>query len=256
MKVVILAGGYGTRLSEETSIRPKPMVEVGGKPIIWHIMHCYAKYGHKDFVILAGYKAEYIRNYFLNYHRQNSDFTINTNSGEISWSRSDLEDWNVTVLDTGLETMTAGRVKRAREIIGEERFFLTYGDGVTDLNIDDLVAFHDKNNNLMTLTAVTQPGRFGALGLNEDNTQVTAFKEKAADGGGLINGGFFVVEPEVYDLIDGDSTVWEEEPVDRVVQQGRLGSFHHRGFWQNMDTLQEKNKLEKLWASGNAPWKP
>ncbi len=256
MKVVILAGGYGTRLSEETSIRPKPMVEVGGKPIIWHIMHCYAKYGHKDFVILAGYKAEFIRNYFLNYHRQNSDFTINTGTGEISWSRSDLEDWNVTVLDTGLETMTAGRVKRARDVIGDEPFFLTYGDGVTDLNIDDLLKFHKEQNNLLTLTAVTQPGRFGALGLSDDNKQVTAFKEKAADGGGLINGGFFVVEPELYDMIDGDSTVWEEGPVDKVVDMKRLGSFHHRGFWQNMDTLQEKNKLEKLWASGNAPWKP
>ncbi len=256
MKVVILAGGYGTRLSEETSIRPKPMVEIGGKPIIWHIMHSYAKYGHKDFVILAGFKAEYIRNYFLNYHRQNSDFTINTKSGEILWSRSDLEDWNVTVVDTGLNTMTGGRVKRARDIIGEERFFLTYGDGVTDLNIDDLLAFHEKSGNTATLTAVTQPGRFGALGLTGDRTRVHAFREKAANDGGLINGGYFVCEPGVYDLIDDDTTVWEQEPVERMVEAGKLGSFHHKGYWQNMDTLNEKHKLEALWETGKAPWKP
>ncbi|MFC7290002.1 glucose-1-phosphate cytidylyltransferase [Hirschia litorea] len=255
MKVVILAGGYGTRISEETSVRPKPMVEIGGKPILWHIMHCYAKYGHKDFVILAGYKADFIRNYFLNYHRQNSDFTINTKTGDISWSRSDLEDWNVTVVDTGLDTMTGGRIKRARDVIGEERFLLTYGDGVTDLNVDELIAFHEKSKNLATLTAVTQPGRFGALGLTDDLEKVRAFREKAANDGGLINGGYFVCEPEVYDLIDGDDTVWEQEPVERLVEKGRLGSFHHKGYWQNMDTLRDKHTLETIWASGNAPWK-
>ncbi len=255
MKVVILAGGYGTRISEETSIRPKPMVEVGGRPILWHIMRTYAKYGHKDFVILAGYKAEFIKNYFMNYARINSDFTINTRTGEVLWSNNDLEDWNVTVLDTGVETMTGGRIKRAREVIGNERFLLTYGDGVTDLDINALVEHHDKAGNMATLTAVTQPGRFGALGLENNNTHVRAFREKGATDGGLINGGYFVCEPGVYDLIEGDDTVWEDAPIEQMVELGKLGSYHHKGYWQNMDTLRDKNVLEKLWASGKAPWK-
>ncbi len=257
MKAVILAGGYGTRLSEETTVRPKPMVEVGGRPIIWHIMRTYAKAGFTEFVILAGYKAEFIRNYFANYHLQSSDFTISTKTGEVLWSRphGEIEDWKVTVLDTGLDTMTGGRIKRARDVIGEETFLLTYGDGVTDLNINDLLAHHRKSGNWATLTAVTQPGRFGALGLENNNTRVRAFREKGAADGGLINGGYFVCEPEIYDLVDDDTTVWEEEPIERMVEAGKLGSYHHKGYWQNMDTLRDKHKLEDLWASGNAPWK-
>lgn len=255
MKVAILAGGFGTRISEESTVRPKPMVEIGGQPIILHIMRHYARFGIEDFVILAGYKAEVIRSYFLNFHLQNADFTVDTGTGDILWSKSRGENWRVTVLDTGMDTMTGGRLKRAQEVLGGETFLLTYGDGVSDVNIETLIAFHRTKRATMTLTAVTQPGRFGALGLSEDRTEVLAFREKAASDGGLINGGYFVCEPGVFDVIDGDDTVLEQEPMDQLVSLGKLASFHHTGYWQNMDTLRDKNVLEKVWASGNAPWK-
>lgn len=255
MKVVIFAGGYGSRLSEETTLRPKPMVEIGGKPIIWHIMKIYEYYGFRDFVILAGYKADYIKSYFLNYFMMNSDFTINLSDGQVVWRRPQSENWRVTVLDTGLKTMTGGRLKRARTIIGEERFLLTYGDGVADVNISDLINTHEKGGNWLTLTAVTQPGRYGALGLSSDGTKVRAFREKAAGDGGLINGGFFVCEPNVFDLIDDDETVWEEAPMERIVKHGKLGANWHRGYWQSMDSLRDKMILDEQWASDKAPWR-
>ncbi|MBS7455656.1 glucose-1-phosphate cytidylyltransferase [Coralloluteibacterium stylophorae] len=258
MKVVIFAGGYGSRLSEETALRPKPMVEVGGHPIIWHIMKIYAAYGFRDFVILGGYKVEFIKNYFLNYCAINSDFTVDLRSGKLLWQQARNEDWTVTVLDTGLETMTAGRLRRARSVIGSERFLLTYGDGVSDVDLAALIAQHEASGDWVTLTAVTQPGRYGALALNPEDgpaaNRVRAFREKAVGDGGLINGGFFVVEPEVFDLIDGDASVWEEEPMDRVIERGKLGAYRHTGFWQSMDSLRDKMVLENLWERGNAPW--
>ncbi|PSH68122.1 glucose-1-phosphate cytidylyltransferase [Phyllobacterium brassicacearum] len=255
MKVVIFAGGFGTRLTEETTARPKPMVEIGGRPIIWHIMKTYAHYGFTEFIVLAGYKAEVIKSYFLNYFMINSDFTIDLGSGEIAWKQKCSENWKVTVLDTGLDTMTGGRLKRARDTIGEERFLLTYGDGVSDTNILESIKTHELGDNWVTLTAVTQPGRYGALGLSEDARKVRAFREKVAGDGGLINGGFFVCEPQVFDLIDGDETVWEEQPMEHVIERGKLGSHWHHGYWQSMDSLRDKAVLEKAWSSGRAPWK-
>jgi glucose-1-phosphate cytidylyltransferase len=254
MKVVIFAGGYGSRLSEETVTRPKPMVEIGGRPIIWHIMKIYAHYGFKEFVVLAGYRAEFIKNYFLTYFLTNSDFTVDLGTGEITWRRSSTEEWKVTVLDTGLETMTGGRLRQARAILGKERFLLTYGDGVANVDIPQAIRVHEQGNNWVTLTAVSQPGRYGALALSDDSCKVKAFREKAAGDGGLINGGFFICEPQVFDLIDGDHTVWEEEPIERVLAQGRLGYYWHKGYWQSMDSLRDKILLEKEWASGSAPW--
>lgn len=255
MKVVIFAGGYGSRLTEETTMRPKPMVEIGGRPIIWHIMKIYAHHGFNEFVVLAGYKAEVIKLYFLNYTRLNSDFTIDLASGHVAWQQNGAEPWKVTVLDTGNDTMTGGRLKRARQVIGAQRFLLTYGDGLSDVDLRGAVEAHEASGNWVTLTAVTQPGRYGALKLSEDMSKVRAFREKAAGDGGLINGGFFVCEPEVFDLIDGDQTVWEEEPMERLVAQGKLGTYWHRGYWQSMDSLRDKMLLEKQWSGGNAPWK-
>lgn len=255
MKVVIFAGGFGTRLTEETTARPKPMVEVGGRPIIWHIMKIYAHHGFTDFVVLAGYKAEVIKSYFLNYFMLSSDFTVDLASGSVRWKQKEAENWKVTVLDTGLDTMTGGRLKRARDVIGNERFLLTYGDGVSNTDIAESIRTHERGGNWVTLTAVTQPGRYGALGLSEDSAKVRAFREKVAGDGGLINGGFFVCEPEVFDLIDGDETVWEEQPMERVIERGKLGSHWHQGYWQSMDSLRDKAVLEKSWADGSAPWK-
>lgn len=255
MKVVILAGGFGTRISEESGIRPKPLVEIGDRPIMWHIMRHYARHGFNDFVVLAGYKASMIRDYFLNYHLQNSDFQVDTSTGEIIWSRSHADAWKVTVLDTGINTMTGGRVKRARDVIGDEAFMLTYGDGVSDVNIKDLVKFHETSDAWMTVTAVVQPGRFGALGLSPDRTRITSFREKANNDGGLINGGYMVCGPQLFDMIDADDTVLEREPMDRMIEKGKLSSFVHQGYWQNMDTLRDKHVLEEVWASGEAPWK-
>ena len=254
MKVVLLAGGQGTRLSEETGIRPKPMVEIGGRPIIWHIMKYYAQYGLTDFVVLGGYRIEFIRQYFLNYRQFSSDFTVDLSNGAILWSAAQSEPWRVTVLDTGLETMTGGRMKRAREMIGNETFCLTYGDGVGDVDIGKLIAFHRAGGTLATVTAVEPPGRFGVLQIEHDDHKVKSFREKDGSDVGLINGGFFVCEPQVFDLIDDDTTVWEQGPMRRLVERGQLRAYQHKGFWQSMDTLRDKVVLEQAWQKG-APWK-
>lgn len=253
MKVVLFAGGMGTRLSEETAVRPKPMVEVGGRPIIWHIMKCYAHYGLTDFIILGGYRIEFIRQYFLNYRMHSSDFTVDLANGEVTWSASQSEPWRVTVLDTGLATMTGGRLKRARKVIGNETFCLTYGDGVSDVDIGKLIAFHREGGTWATVTAVEPPGRFGVLNFGEDGHQVKSFREKDDRDAGLINAGFFVCEPQVFDLIDDDATVWEQMPLRRLVERKQLRAFRHSGFWQSMDTLRDKAVLEEAWQKG-APW--
>ncbi|MEZ5955154.1 MAG: glucose-1-phosphate cytidylyltransferase [Hyphomonas sp.] len=255
MKAVILAGGFGTRISEETGIRPKPMVEIGGKPIIWHIMKMYAAHNITDFVVLGGYKVDFIRDYFYNYVRSNSDFTIDLLTGDIVWQKAESEPWRVTILDTGINSMTGGRILKAREHIGEEAFCLTYGDGVSDVDITKLVDFHKNSGCACTVTAVVPEGRFGVLTFNEGRDRVTAFREKDKEDVGLINGGFFVCEPAVFDVIDDELTVWEQQPLNRLVEQGQLASFIHRGFWQSMDTLRDRNVLEQRWATGKAPWK-
>ncbi|WP_066093053.1 glucose-1-phosphate cytidylyltransferase [Xanthomonas massiliensis] len=253
MKVVILSGGLGTRLSEETAVRPKPMVEIGGRTIIWHIMKCYAQYGLTDFVVLGGYRVEFIRQYFLNYRMHSSDFTINMASGEVSWHAECAEPWNITILDTGLDTMTGGRLRRAREAIGADTFCLTYGDGVSDVDIGRLIAFHREQGLWATVTAVQPPGRFGVMTFDHHGTRVESFREKDGNDVGMINAGFFVCEPQVLDLIDDDSTVWEQQPMLRLVEHGQLAAYRHDGFWQSMDTLRDKVTLEEAWRNG-APW--
>jgi glucose-1-phosphate cytidylyltransferase len=253
LKVAILAGGFGTRLSEETTVRPKPMVEIGGMPIIWHIMKFYAHHGCREFVVIGGYRVEFIRDYFINFRQRTSDFTIALRGGEIEFHSALEEDWRVTVLDTGNDTMTGGRLKRARPFL-TDTFFLTYGDGLSDVPIDQLLETHRAGANWCTLTAVTQPGRYGSLSLDDAGVQVQGFREKGKTDGGLINGGFFVCEPEIFDLIDGDKTVWEEEPMVRLMECGKLGSFRHDGYWQSMDSLRDKEVLEAAWLD-NAPWK-
>ncbi|MBU6407641.1 MAG: glucose-1-phosphate cytidylyltransferase [Alphaproteobacteria bacterium] len=253
MKAVIFAGGFGTRLSEETALRPKPMVEVAGRPILWHVMKIYARHGITDFVVLGGYKIEVIRQYFLSYTQIMSDFTIDLATGDILWRRGAAEPWRVTVLDTGPDTMTGGRLKRAREVIGEETFCLTYGDGVSDIDITALIAFHRAKGKTCTVTAVAPPGRFGVLGLSPDGAEVIAFREKEQGDVGLINAGFFVCEAGVFDVIDGDSQPFEQEPMNRLVERGQLAAFHHKGFWQAVDTVRDKQVMEAVCAKG-APW--
>lgn len=254
MKVVLLAGGFGTRLSEETTIRPKPMVEIGGRPIMWHIMKIYSHYGFKEFVVLGGYKVEYIRDYFLNYRERTCNFSINLKSGQVDWLEMTNEDWQVTVLDTGKDSMTGGRIRRARHLLENESFCLTYGDGLSDVNIHHVIEAHRASGAWCTLTAVVQPGRYGALRLSGDHSTVLGFREKAAGDGGLVNGGYFVCEPQIFDLIDDDRTVFEEEPMQRLINRGKLASFPHKGYWQSMDSLRDKQILEAQWAQG-APWK-
>ncbi|OZB19930.1 MAG: glucose-1-phosphate cytidylyltransferase [Rhodobacterales bacterium 34-62-10] len=254
MKTLILAGGFGTRISEETSIRPKPMVEIGGRPIIWHIMKSYAQYGLTDFVVLGGYKVDFIRNYFLNYTHGSSDFTVDLATGELVWQRRNAEAWRVTVLDTGANSMTGGRIRRAREIVGNERFCLTYGDGVSDVDIGELLKFHERKKAACTVTAVVPPGRFGVLAMDPAGEKVEAFREKDQQDVGLINGGFFVCEPSVFELIEGDDTIWEQDPMRKLAAQGELAAFRHDGFWQAMDTLRDRMVLEQMWESGKAPW--
>jgi glucose-1-phosphate cytidylyltransferase len=257
MKAVILAGGYGTRISEESNIRPKPMVEIGGKPILWHIMKIYSSQGINDFVICCGYKAYIIKEYFANYFLHTADVTFDMRYNNMQIHANSAEPWRVTVVDTGEKTMTGGRIKRVKQYIGSETFCLTYGDGVGNVNIQEAVAFHREHRALTTLTAVQPPGRFGAFTLSEDQATIASFKEKPqGDGdGAYINGGFFVCEPQVFDYIDDDTTVWERSPLERMADEGKLAAYRHNGFWQPMDTLRDKNYLEELWQSGKAPWK-
>jgi glucose-1-phosphate cytidylyltransferase len=255
MKVVILAGGLGTRLSEETGIRPKPMVEIGSRPILWHIMKHYSHYGFNDFIILCGYKGITIKDYFMHYKHSESDFTIDLSQNKVTWMHSRAEDWRVTLLDTGLSTMTGGRLKRARDNIGDDTFCLTYGDGVSDVNITELVAFHRRSGLACTVTAAEPPGRFGVLGLQSEGDRVMTFREKDSQDVGLVNSGFFVCEPAIFDFIEGDATSWELEPLTRLVEEGQLAAYRHRGFWQPMDSLRDKTVLDQLWSSGKAPWK-
>jgi glucose-1-phosphate cytidylyltransferase len=255
VKAVILAGGFGSRLSEETQIRPKPMVEIGGKPILWHIMKIYAAHGITDFVVCCGYKGYMIKEYFANYFLHQSDCRFDLKHNRMDVLRNGVEPWNVTLIDTGENTMTGGRLKRVREHIGTETFCFTYGDGVSDLNIQELIAFHRRQNARATLTATQPPGRFGALTLGSAQTHVDGFQEKPGGDGAWINGGFFVLEPEVFDCISSDATVWEKEPLEKLAQDGALAAYKHRGFWHPMDTVRDKMYLEELWASGKAPWK-
>lgn len=255
MKVLILAGGIGSRLSEETVLKPKPMVEIGGHPILWHIMKCYSYYGFNDFVVLTGYKSHIIKEYFVNYYQQYSDLTVDLSTNTVSIHKTRQEPWKVTMLYTGQDTMTGSRIKKAKEYIGHERFMLTYGDGVSDVNISDLLKAHDTSGKLATVTVVKPSGRFGAVTLDNTNT-VSAFMEKPKGDGGWINGGFFVCEPQVLDYIgEGDNVIFEREPLEDLAKDGALQAFKHEGFWQSMDTLRDKNQLTELWLSGNAPWK-
>ena len=255
MKVVILAGGYGTRLSEETRIRPKPMVEIGNRPILWHIMKIYSAHGLKEFVICCGYKGEMIKEYFTRYYLTNSDFTINMENNELQVHRFAHEPWKVTLVDTGEKTMTGGRIKRVKEYLEGETFCLTYGDGVGNIDILKLIEFHKSQRALATLTAVQSPGRFGAFSLEEGHTKILDFSEKATRKTAWINGGFFVLEPEVLEYIEGDATVWEQQPMHRLSEEGKLFAYRHTGYWQNMDTLRDAEVLEQYWQSDNAPWK-
>lgn len=255
MKAVILAGGLGTRISEETSVRPKPMVEIGGKPILWHIMKIYSYHGINDFVICCGYKGYVIKEYFANYFLHMSDVTFDMEHNRMEVHERYSEPWRVTLVDTGDETLTGGRLKRVKQYLDEdEPFCFTYGDGVSDVDIAELIAFHKRHGLMATLTATYPPGRFGALDIHDDDT-VTSFKEKPKGDGGMINGGFFVLSPKVVDLIAGDQTVWEREPLEQLAEKGQLVAYQHHGFWQPMDTLRDKNYLEELWVSGKAPWK-
>ncbi len=255
MKAVILAGGLGTRISEETNIRPKPMVEVGGMPIIWHIMKTYSHYGIHEFVVLCGYKGHMIKDFFANYAMRASSVEIDLNDGSMKLLDPVREPWKITLVDTGESTMTGGRIKRAKPYIGDDTFLLTYGDGVSNVNIDELLAAHKKDDSLVTLTAVQPPGRFGALALGESQTKVSQFLEKPEGDGAWINGGYFAVEPAAIDFIDGDEISWEQEPLSGIAHQGKLSAYKHKGFWQPMDTLRDKQYLESLWHDRAAPWK-
>ena len=258
MKVLILAGGLGTRLSEETTVKPKPMVEIGERPIIWHIMKIYSQYGFNDFIILCGYKGYVIKEYFANYLMHRSDVTIDVASNSMTYHKNHAEPWKITLVDTGQDTLTGGRIKRVRDYVGNEPFLLTYGDGVSDINIDELIAFHKKQNAYVTLSAINPPGRFGAFKLAGDSNKIDNFREKpngGSDNSAWINGGFFVVEPEAFDFIEGDQTSWEREPMEQIASMDKLAAFRHKGFWQPMDTLRDKHFLEELWNQGKAPWK-
>ena len=255
MKVVILAGGYGTRISEETGVKPKPMVEIGDKPILWHIMKTYSAYDINDFIICLGYKGDVIKDFFATYSLHMSDVTFDLRKNDMNVHQNGTEPWKVTLVDTGERTMTGGRLKRVKEYIGDETFCLTYGDGVTDVNIRELVDFHRNQKTLATLTAVMKPGRFGAFKLEGNQNKISTFKEKPQGDGAWINGGFFVVEPHAIDYISDDSVVWEREPMEKLAHDGMLSAYRHYGFWQPMDTLRDKNVLEELWQSEKAPWK-
>jgi glucose-1-phosphate cytidylyltransferase len=253
MKAIILAGGLGTRISEESYIRPKPMIEIGGKPILWHIMKIYSSHGVNDFVICCGYKGYLIKEYFANYFLHMSDVTFDIKHNKMEVHQNSAEPWRVSLVDTGEDTMTGGRLKRVRNYIEDHDFCFTYGDGVGDVDISSLIAFHKQELRLATLTATQAPGRFGALNLN--GHRIRSFQEKPQGDGGWINGGFFVLSPKVIDYIDGDHITWEREPMERLAHEDQMNAWFHHGFWQPMDTLRDKNHLEELWASGKAPWK-
>jgi len=253
MKVLILAGGIGSRLSEETTTKPKPMVEIGGKPILWHIMKMYSYYGFNEFVILCGYKGYMIKEYFANYYRHMADMTIDMETNTTQYHVNHAEPWKVTLIDTGDETMTGGRIKRVQRYVGKEPFMLTYGDGVADVDISALLEFHQKHGKCITMTSVQPEGRFGALNVSE-NEQVTNFQEKPKGDGSWINGGFFVCEPKVFDYISGDKTIFERDPLEKLAFEGELFTYKHYGFWKPMDTLRDKTQLDELIEKGTAPW--
>jgi len=254
MKVVLLAGGLGTRISEESDLKPKPMIEIGGNPILWHIMKIYSHYGFNDFVVCCGYKAYCIKDYFYHYYMHQADMTFDLGRNTTEYHNSAAEPWRVTLVDTGLNTMTGGRIKRVQPYIGNEPFMLTYGDGVSDIDIKALLAEHKRSGRLATLTAVQPSGKFGALDMAKGD-KIQSFHEKPKGDGAWINGGFFVCEPGVFDYIrDGDATIWERNPLEGLALDGQLGAYKHEGFWQPMDTLRDKNELEKHWAGGQAPW--
>lgn len=253
MKAVILAGGLGSRLSEETTVRPKPMVEIGGKPILWHIMKIYAAHGIEEFVICLGYKGYVIKEFFANYHLHTCDLSFDLSQGEVKVHRSSTEPWKVTLVDTGEGTMTGGRLKRVLRYVGDEPFCFTYGDGLADIDITALIDYHNEQGALATVTAVQPPGRFGAVELN--GTRVLRFEEKPRGDGAWLNGGYFVLSPEIGRYIQDDETVWEDGPLRTLTRDGELASFRHQGFWQAMDTLRDRNQLEHMWSSGHAPWR-
>lgn len=256
MKAVILAGGYGTRISEESGVRPKPMVEIGGKPILWHIMKIYSHYGINEFIICCGYKGYVIKEYFANYFLHMSDVTFDMLNNKMEVHENKTEPWKVTLVDTGEGTMTGGRLKRVKSYVGNETFCMTYGDGVSDIDIRSAIEFHKNQKTLATLTAVQQPGRFGAFNLTDSQSKISLFMEKPTGGDSpWINGGFFVLEPGVFDYIADDTTTWEKDPMENLAKEGNLAAYKHRGFWQPMDTLRDKNVLEELWQKGKAPWK-
>ena len=255
MKAVILAGGLGTRLSEETVSKPKPMVEIGGKPILWHIMKIYSSYGFNEFVVLLGYKGYYIKEYFTNYFLHQADVTIDLKDNSLTVHNNSSEPWKITLIDTGLHTMTGGRIKKAQEFIGDNCFMMTYGDGVSDINIEELVEFHKAHGKAMTLSSVQPDGRFGALNIDNKN-RINEFKEKPLGDGNWVNAGFFVCEPEVFDYIDNnEDEVFEEQPLQNLAKDGKLLTYKHNGFWQPMDSLKDKGDLNKLWDDGSPPWK-
>jgi len=253
MKAVILAGGLGTRITEETSVRPKPMIELGGKPVLWHIMKLYSFHGINDFIICLGYKGYMIKEYFANYFLHMSDVTFDMSNNKMEVHQNSAEPWTVTLVDTGDETMTGGRLRRVSAYIGEQDFCFTYGDGLSNVDVGKLTEFHRSNGSLATVTAVQPPGRFGSLDLKQN--KIVGFKEKPQGDGAWVNGGFFVLSPRVLDYIADDRTVWERGPIERLAQEGQLSAYNHEGFWQPMDTLRDKIHLEELWNSGNAPWK-
>ncbi len=254
MKVVILAGGLGTRISEESHLKPKPMIGIGDRPILWHIMKIYSHYGFNDFIICLGYKQYIVKEFFAGYYMHTSDVTFDLKNNEMTVQKNTSEPWRVTLVDTGLNTMTGGRIKRVQEYIGNEPFMLTYGDGVADIDIDKLLKFHKSHGKIGTLTAINIDQRFGVLDIAE-NGNISAFREKKASDKSVINGGFMVMNPEIFDYIDGDDTVFEKSPLEEIAKQGQLMAYSHNGFWQCMDTQRDKQLLEKLWESGNAPWK-
>ncbi len=255
MRAVILAGGFGTRISEESAVRPKPMVEIGGMPIIWHIMKIYAAHGINDFVVCAGYKGHMLKEYFAGYFVQQSDVTFELAENRMTAHRTEVEPWTVTIADTGLETMTGGRLKRVRHYIGDETFCMTYGDCLAAIDVTRLVEFHREEEALVTLTAIQPPGRFGALVLDHDSDRIERFHEKPDGDGGWVNGGFFVVDPAALDYVEGDETIWEHEPLETLSREGKVAAYRHRGYWQNMDSLRDKMVLEEQWISGAPGWK-